>query len=197
MRVYRERLGVPALWWLAAAVCVLLLGTTLWAGLSISDAVWVYAVMGGATAATLLAWGSVSIEVTDAELRSGSQRLPLRQAGLVAALDAAQARELRGPGADPAAYLLIRPYLPEAVYVELAGKPPDRPYWLLGTRHPAQLAAAIERARPQADRDPSWHDVADDQAAAACAPLTTGQPQSATAPRQAGENGHGKDPNAW
>lgn len=66
----------------------------------------------------------------------------------VAALDDAQARALRGPRADPAAFLLIRPYLKRAVYVEVLGQFSTRPYWLIGTRRPAELAAAIESSRP-------------------------------------------------
>ena len=71
-------------------------------------------------------------------------------AGEVAALDEAQARALRGPRADPGAFMLIRPYLKLAVYIEVTGEHQDRPYWLIGTRRPAELAAAIERSRPQA-----------------------------------------------
>jgi hypothetical protein len=68
----------------------------------------------------------------------------------VAALDEAQARELRGPRADPTAYMLIRPFLKLAVYIEITGDHQGRPYWLIGTRRPEELAAAIERSRPQA-----------------------------------------------
>jgi hypothetical protein len=31
---------------------------------------------------------------------------------------------------------------------------PAGPYWLIGTRHPAELAAAVERCRVQAGREP-------------------------------------------
>jgi len=51
--------------------------------------------------------------------------------------------------ADPAAFMWVRPYLRLAVYIELAGDHPDRPYWLIGTRHPEELAQAIDRSRPQ------------------------------------------------
>ena len=78
------------------------------------------------------------------------QRLPLSQVAEVAALDKAQTRALRGPRADPAAYLLVRPYRPCAVYVEIDGRPPERPYWLVATRKPARLAQAIELARSAA-----------------------------------------------
>lgn len=142
MRVYSERLGAPVSWWLVVTGCVALLGTTLWAGLSVTLAIAIYAGLEAVCALVLLAWGSATIEVTAAELRAGSQRLPLERIESVTALDAAQTRALRGPRADPAAYLLVRPYLPRAVYVAVAG----RPYWLIGTRRPAELTVAIERA---------------------------------------------------
>src|SRR5262249_51944397 len=153
MRAYSERLVVPASWWLCCTVCVLLLGTSLWAGFSLLAGVAVYLVLEAACAALLLSWGSVRIEVSDTELKVGSRRLPLANAGEVAAPDPAQSTALRGPRADPAAYLIIRPYLPKSVYVQIAsqtqirGQPADEPYWLIGSRHPVLLAEAIERAR--------------------------------------------------
>jgi DUF3093 family protein len=167
MRVYRERLGVPASWWLLALFLVLMLGTILWAGFSIIVAVAVYAILCAGSAAFLLIWGSVTIELTDAELRAGAQSLALNQVGQVTALDQEQTRALRGPRADPAAYLLIRPYLPVAVYVEVTGPQAAHPYWLIATRAPAELAAAIDRARPGPDRSASCDDVAGDHAAQA------------------------------
>lgn len=150
MRNYRERLSAPASWWLLALLCVLLFGTTLWAGFSLRVAVAVYLVLGAGVAAALLLWGRASIEVTSGELRAGTATISLSLAGEVAALDDAQTRALRGPRADPAALLLIRPYLKQAVYVEVLGQFTTRPYWLIGTRRPAELAAAIERSRPSA-----------------------------------------------
>src|ERR1700689_911278 len=69
---------------------------------------------------------------------------PLATAGGAAAAEAAQARAMRGPRADPRAVMLIKPYLKLAVYVEVTGEHQERPYWLIGTRRPAELAAAIE-----------------------------------------------------
>jgi hypothetical protein len=88
--------------------------------------------------------------VAGGELRAGKRRLPLAAAGAVAELDEAQSRALRGPRADPAAYLLMRPYLRRHVYVEVTGGATGSPYWVVASRHPAELAAAIERARPAA-----------------------------------------------
>lgn len=130
-------------------LCSAIFGTTLWAGFNLFVAIGCYLVIGGVTAGTLLYWGSPVIEVTAGELRAGRARLPLSQVGDVAELDEAQARALRGPRADPSAYLLIRPYLKLALYVQVLSADPARPYWLIGTRRPAELAAAIQRSRPQ------------------------------------------------
>lgn len=184
MRVYRERLGVPASWWLVTTACVLLLGTTLWAGLSLLAAVAIYVGLEALCAAILLSWGAITIEVTQTELAAGSQHLPLARIGEVTALDAAQTRALRGPRADPAAYLIVRPYLHESVYVEVAGRPPGQPYWLIATRTPARLAEAIDAARTRTAGQPPCDDALDDHVTQA------GSPGRADATR------HGKDGNA-
>lgn len=150
MRSYTERLRAPAALWLLGLVSALIFASTAWAGFSVPVAIASYAVICGGCAATLLVWGHVRIEVSGGELRAGAAVLPLALAGEVAALDEAQTRALRGPRADPRAFLLSRPYLKLAVYVEVSGEHQGRPYWLIGTRRPAELAAAIERSRPQA-----------------------------------------------
>ena len=176
MRDYRERLRVPASWWLVAGGCVLILGTELFAGYSVTVGVVFYIVLALICSATLLHWGGVVVEVSGGELLVRAPRplaarardalaarlpgrpraravppvairLPLATAGEVRPLDQAQTRVMRGPRANPAAYLLIRPYLRECVYVEVIGADARWPYLLIGTRHPVRLADAIERSR--------------------------------------------------
>jgi hypothetical protein len=150
MRNYREQLRVPVSYWVLGPLCAAILGSTLWAGFSAWVAIAVYVVFGGGCAAALLIWGSVHVEVADGRLRAGKHVLPLQSAGEVAPLDEARTRAMRGPRADPAAFMLSRPYLKVAVYVETGGRRGAPPYWLIATRHPAELAAAIERSRPAA-----------------------------------------------
>ena len=150
MRSYTEQLRVPASWWLLGMFSAVIFASTAWAGFSLIVAIASYVVFCGGCAVVLLNWSRTTIEVCDGELRAGRFTLPLAQAGRVATLDEAQARELRGPRADPSAFMLIRPFLKLAVYIEIAGEHQDRPYWLIGTRRPTELAAAIERSRPQA-----------------------------------------------
>jgi hypothetical protein len=175
MRVYHERLRVPLGWWLLGLATIFLLATELVAGYSWPVVIAVYAVLTSGLVLMLLNWGRPTVEVGGGELRAGRSRLQLAAVGEVSALDEAQTRSLRGPRGDPAAFLVIRPYLRRAVYVEVARRgaesrrgqrrlrlrgfrlraevvspPVNSPYWLVSTRHPAELAAAIERARPAA-----------------------------------------------
>jgi hypothetical protein len=150
MRSYTERLRVPAAYWWLGMFTAVTFASFAWAGFSLVVAVLSYVVFCGGCALALLVWGRTTIEVSSGELRAGAATLPLAVAGEVAPLDEAQASALRGPRADPRAFMLIRPYLKLAVYIEVPGEHQDRPYWLIGTRRPAELAAAIERSRPQA-----------------------------------------------
>jgi hypothetical protein len=141
---YRETLRVPVSYWLLAVPVVALLGAEIYAGFSSLVAYLVYAAFVIVVGGFLLAWGATRVEVRDGELRAGGGTLPLGAISEVAPLDAEQARVLTGPRADPAAYLLLRPYLKEAVYIGLAETAAlDVPYWVVATRRPGQLAAAI------------------------------------------------------
>ncbi len=150
MRAYHEYLRVPAYWWPAGLVFVAMFGTELIVGLGWAVAAAGYAVLAAACTAALLLSGRTSVEVSGQELRAGKARLPLGCAGEVTALDQAQTRLLRGSHADPGAFVLTRPYLKRAVYIEVTGGGPGGPYWLVGSRAPEQLAAAIEKERPVA-----------------------------------------------
>ena len=157
MRDYRERLHVPLAWWLLAVPIVLILGGTLYAGLPWPWPVVIIGGLGAGCAALLIAFGRATVEVDDRALRAGSTVLPVTAISEVVALDERQSARLRGPRADPAARFYSRPYLKESVYVAVdpAAQGGGRvPYWLIGTRHPADLAAAIERCRIRGGHEP-------------------------------------------
>jgi hypothetical protein len=145
MGSYREQLRVPASYWLLSVPVIAVLGAELFAGFSVMVAVIVYAALVIVFGGFLLSWGAARIEVDDTTLRAGRDSLPLSAIGEVIALDAKQAALMRGPRADPAAHLLLRPYLKQAVCVRLADPTGGVPYWLLATRRPDELAAAISR----------------------------------------------------
>jgi hypothetical protein len=147
MGSYREQLRVPASYWLLSVPVIALLGAELFAGFSAGVAIIVYAAFVVVIGGFLLAWSAVRIEVSDTMLRAGGDSLPLSAISEVIALDEKQAALMRGPRADPAAHLLLRPYLKQAVCLKLADPSGGVPYWLLATRRPDELAAAIGRNR--------------------------------------------------
>jgi DUF3093 family protein len=155
MHDYRERLYVPLAWWLLAVPTVLILGATLYAGLAEPWPVIIMVGFAGGCAALLITMGLATVEVGDGALRTGGAVLPLTAVSEVVALDEKQSTRLRGPRADPAAHLYSRPYLKESVYLAVSPAADAAvPYWLIGTRHPAELAAIIERCRVQAGHEP-------------------------------------------
>jgi hypothetical protein len=144
MGSYRERLLVPVSYWLLAVPSIAFLGAEAWfiAGGIVPPLT--LAILSLIAAIFLINWGSATVEVTGGVLRAGKDTLPLSAAGEIVPLDEKQAAQLRGPRADPAAHLFLRPYVKRAVYVALADPSSDGvPYWLISTRHPDRLAAAL------------------------------------------------------
>jgi hypothetical protein len=143
MHTYRERLRVPTAWWLLAIPVALTLGGEFYE--VFDDSPWPLIIMAGLAVTFtvfLLSLGRAEIEVSDGALHAGGAVLPLTAVSEVVPLDEQQSARLRGPKGDPAAYLYSRPYLKRHVYLAL--EDPRVPYWMIGTRHPAELAAAIE-----------------------------------------------------
>ena len=144
--VYDERLGVPLRWW---ALATMFLASMLLAFLVATPA-WV-AVAGTAVLVALvlslfLAYGAARVSVRDGVLTAGRARISLEHVGEVEALDAAATRLLAGRDADARAYLLLRPYLHRAVRIGIDDPADPTPYWLVSTRRPDRLAAALRGA---------------------------------------------------
>ncbi len=161
MGSYRERLLVPVSYWLLAVPVVVSLGAEAYFFVDGFIPPLVIGLLAVIVGVFLVHWSAATIEVTGSVLRAGSDTLALGEAGQVLALDERQAAQLRGPKGDPAALLLLRPYLKRAVYVSIADPGKGVPYWLVATRHPDELAAAIEAGirsgGPQSDERHAGH----------------------------------------
>jgi hypothetical protein len=140
---YSERLGVPLRWWVQGTMLVASLWLALVVALPAVVAWAISAVALALLAAGLLAFGAPRISVSDGVLRAGRATIGTEHLGAVDALDPEAARRVAGPEADARAFLLLRPYLKRAVRVEVTDPADPAPYWLLGTRHPDRLAAAV------------------------------------------------------
>lgn len=147
--LYAERLSVP--WWmwaLWAALVVVLVAIYLEpVGPLLTAAV--VLLVGAVSAAGLLAWGSARVVVTPHELVAGRARIPVELLGPPVALDAEDARRVRGRDYNAAAYHLLRGWLPRAVLVEVRDPADPTPYWYVSSRRPEALAAALREAQQQ------------------------------------------------
>lgn len=124
---------------------------TFWLALVVSvPGVWAWgitAVMVAIMAGAYLSFGSASVAVRDGVLYAGKAHVDVTHLGTATPLEAEESRLTAGRNADLRAFLLIRPYLKRSVKVEITDPADPTPYWLLSTRHPRALAAAIDAAR--------------------------------------------------
>jgi hypothetical protein len=86
------------------------------------------------------------VRVDATTLRAGEANIPRDLVGRVVALDAAATRTELGPQLDARAFLCQRGWIHTAVRVELVDPLDPTPYWIVSTRHPDELAAALTRA---------------------------------------------------
>lgn len=150
---FEERLRVPGWWWPVAAALVVLLGAELHGGFGWIAAIVTDGTLGLLVAAALVQMGRARITVDGQGLRAGPSRLPLHAVGEVHVLDAKQTRAALGPAADPTGFVFARPWLHQAVYVEVVDGEHAAPYWLLTSRRPHDLATVLSRAAGSARQD--------------------------------------------
>ena len=93
----------------------------------------------------LLFVASPVIEVTDGELHAGRARLPLSVVATAEGFNGADATMQRGQKLDARAWLLIRGWVSPVAKVSLDDANDPTPYWLLSTRRPAELVAALTK----------------------------------------------------
>lgn len=144
---YCERLRVPVRWWLQGGLLV----TSFWVAMVVAipeRAAWgIAAALMVMLAAALWAYGAARVEVKDGWLYVGRARIEVTFVGEVRALDADATRQWSGPLADARALLLLRPYRSQAVRIEIDDPDDPTPYWLVSSRRPAELAAALDLSR--------------------------------------------------
>lgn len=107
----------------------------------------------GLIAAALLALSRSDVDVDGRGLRAGGRVLPAGSIGAARPLDPTSARLLLGREARADAHLSIRPWIHTAVQVEVVDRSDRTPYWIVGTRRPEQLAAALDRLRTRSGGD--------------------------------------------
>jgi hypothetical protein len=146
--VYRERLSVPIWWWMVAPGLAALLAAELFMGAPGLATALPYVVLLPAVVVGLWWVGRIRVAVTPEELIVDDARLPLRFVASVTPLTPLETRDLLGPNAEQYAFVIQRPWIRGAVRVDLADPADPTPYWLVSSRRPEQLAAAVQAAIP-------------------------------------------------
>jgi hypothetical protein len=152
-----ERLRVPWYWWPAGLVIGGLCAAEVH-----QDAPGVRAWIPYPVAALLivagLVWlGRVRVRVDGGELRIDGAHIGVEYLAAVEALDAEAKRRLLGVDADPSAFLVHRPWIGPAVKATLDDPRDPHPYWLISTRHPDRVVAAVEAAKERRSALPVDH----------------------------------------
>ncbi len=140
---YSERLWVPLWWWLVGVGIAALLALEVDRGIGRTPALVTLVVLIPLVAWVLLWLSRFRVEVRDGELWAGQAHLPrevIARSALVpkTAKSAALGRQL-----DPAAYVQHRAWVGPMVLVVLDDPDDPTPYWLVSTRHPDRLLAAL------------------------------------------------------
>ena len=144
-----EHRHVPLWWWVIIAFFVFSAGFATWWYLGLRNALLLTAGVAIVVGWVVFAWGRSPVRVDAEALSVGPNRVEWEWTAAVTAFDREGTERLLGPEADPRAFLQMRPWLHEAVRVEIDDPADPHPYWLVGTRDASALCAAIDAARTE------------------------------------------------
>ncbi len=140
---YRERLYVTWWIWPLPLLAAALLAAEVHMGFPGVRSWLPYVILLPLTVVLIVRMGSTKVEVADGELRAGEARIPLELLGEPEIIAPENRRRAMGPELDPAAFVVHRGWVKPLVRVRVNDPEDPTPYWVISTRHPEQLAAAI------------------------------------------------------
>jgi hypothetical protein len=143
--IYRERLW-PAPWVFIATALVVPASLLVFLPISTIAGIICAIVLYSAIVITLLLT-TPTIEITADVFAAGRARLPLIAVSSAEAFEGVDAIAQRGTALDARAWLLLRGWIPGVVRVQLDDPSDPTPYWLVSSRQPRKLAAALEASR--------------------------------------------------
>jgi hypothetical protein len=142
---YEERLW-PAPWLFVATALVIPASLLVFLPISALAGVVVAVVLYAGVVATLVLTSPV-LEVVDGRLRAGRASIDVDQLGEPEGFRGAEATAERGTRLHARAYLVIRGWVDPVVRIPLLDASDPAPYWLVSTRSPERLIAAIRGSR--------------------------------------------------
>lgn len=145
MTIYRERLWASTWVFLAMALVIPASLLVFWPISVTAGIIVAFALYAGCCGILVLA--SPVVLLTSEQLTAGRARLPIEFAGETIGYREPEATAQRGVELDARAWLLIRGWVAPVVRIEITDPADPTPYWLVSTRRPEELVAAIEQAK--------------------------------------------------
>lgn len=145
---YRERLWVPLWWWLPGLGVAALIALEVDQGVQAMPGWLPYAVLLPVAAVVLLALGRTELRVVrvdggPAELWVGDAHLPVSVVARSAEVPRSAKSAALGRQLDPAAYVVHKAWVGPMVLLVLDDPDDPTPYWLISTKHPDKVLAAL------------------------------------------------------
>lgn len=147
--LFEERLRVPLRWWVQATMFLASVWLAFIVALPAGVAWAATGLMSLLTFGLFLGYGSAEVRVAGGKFHAGRASIPCGLLASPVALDAETTKRLVGVEANAHAYLLLRPYLKRSVQVAVNDPADPVPYWLVSTRRPDELVAALAAAGSQ------------------------------------------------
>jgi len=95
----------------------------------------------------LLILAAPVVAVHNGELIAGPAKISTELLGEALVYEKSEATQERGPRLDARAWLLIRGWIDPIVRVPIVDATDPAPYWVISSRRPKELAAAINESR--------------------------------------------------
>jgi hypothetical protein len=150
MTVYRERL-VPSFWIYLATALVIPASLLVFAPINIYAGIICALVLFGGSVGLLVGMAPL-IVITDETLTAGKATIPLELLGVPETFTGTAATVQRGQKLDTRAWLCMRGWVDPVVKIPLEDPNDPTPYWLVSTRNPKGLSAALALSGQSRDR---------------------------------------------
>lgn len=95
----------------------------------------------------LIVWrlGAARVRITETELITGDEHLARADVGRVQIVPKDRKQQALGPELDPVAHVVHKSWVGPIVRIEVTDPLSPVPYWIVSSRRPEQLVAALDR----------------------------------------------------
>lgn len=146
-RTYAERL-LPSIPFFVALLLIVPAMFILFMPFGAGALGWLYGAIAFVLVSTIFIVASKTLSVEGDKLIAGRANIAAEHIGAITELDADELRVAIGRRLDARAFLVVNGWIHKGLKIEITDPEDPTPYWVITTRRPAELRAALENARP-------------------------------------------------